>query len=198
MVCECGNVLNENAAFCSKCGKKVEKQEQSRFCTNCGSKVKSDAVFCDSCGNRVNIRNESSSNVVSNLIMSLEGLSLFKKQNKWTQPIGILKIYNDKVEFVHSGRDFSTSSFAVGGLIGGVVGGIISSKMASERVKQTDVVDTYDMTEISIANMCKHPKVSVYFEIILKTGDKLRFIHREGKYRVEQMISAVNTINANL
>ncbi len=185
MICECGNTINENAAFCSKCGKKIEKQEQVLFCTNCGSKVKIDAVFCDSCGNRVNLKNEQVVNEVSKLIMSLDGLSLYKGK----QPIGILKVYNDKVEFVHSGKNF-TSSFLVGGMIGAMI--------ASGTSKQTDIVDTFTMSEIAIANKSKHPKISSYIEIVLKNGNKMKYLDRAGKYRAEQMFAFVDAINANL
>ena len=51
----CGNckaVLPSGAAFCSKCGTKVEAA-QERFCTKCGAKNSAEAKFCNGCGEKL-------------------------------------------------------------------------------------------------------------------------------------------------
>jgi len=48
----CGAALNEEAVFCSKCGKAV-KQTQPMFyrrCMTCGAGLEEDEVFCKKCG----------------------------------------------------------------------------------------------------------------------------------------------------
>ncbi len=52
MICECGNILNEGAVFCSACGKKVDEGTNT-FCGKCGAQIKPDAFFCPSCGEPV-------------------------------------------------------------------------------------------------------------------------------------------------
>ena len=40
MYCKkCGNLLNQNETFCSKCGAQIESEEQ-QFCSHCGEKIK--------------------------------------------------------------------------------------------------------------------------------------------------------------
>lgn len=43
---KCGQKLNDDAKFCSKCGKSVE----SKKCTNCGKEMNGDSQFCEYCG----------------------------------------------------------------------------------------------------------------------------------------------------
>ncbi len=197
MICECGNILNENAIFCSQCGKKVEKQEKPLFCTNCGSKVKSDAVFCDSCGNRVNLNDEAIIDNDTHLIMSMDSVALYKGK----RPIGTLNVYGDKVEFVYSGHSAVGSAYKnalfLGGAIGGLVAGIADEKNASKGLEKPAVVDTFTMGEIAIANKGKVLGVSC-IEIALKNGNKMKYIDNSGKVRVEQMISLVDAINTKL
>lgn len=163
-----------------------------KFCTECGARNNDTNIFCSSCGQKfvASVKKEycvngSSGNSESNLLMTLEGLVLYKGK----QPIGILKIYNDKVEFAHSGKNFVNAM-----LIGGIIGGII----ASETIKKTVAVDCFLMSEIAAVNKSKHPKISSYIEIILKNGNKVKYLDRAGKYRPEQLIAAVDVINANL
>ncbi len=49
----CGNKLEDDAAFCPKCGKNIfEKipQNEMKFCIKCGAKFQKDAIFCEKCG----------------------------------------------------------------------------------------------------------------------------------------------------
>ncbi len=55
IVCsQCGTTAAPGAAFCSKCGSKLEaEQPQVKFCTQCGSENSLDAAFCAKCGNKL-------------------------------------------------------------------------------------------------------------------------------------------------
>ncbi len=44
---KCGETLKKDAAFCSKCGTRVEVD---KVCANCGSKVELSEAFCSKCG----------------------------------------------------------------------------------------------------------------------------------------------------
>lgn len=46
----CGNELNKNDIFCSKCGKKLATEAN---CGNCGAKIKENALFCSKCGEKI-------------------------------------------------------------------------------------------------------------------------------------------------
>lgn len=51
MICEkCGAEIENNAAFCSNCGAKVNSK---RKCSKCGAELDEDALFCAECGTRV-------------------------------------------------------------------------------------------------------------------------------------------------
>ena len=53
--CTCGNELETDAVFCSKCGTKIEdNSEVHKFCIGCGNALDKDSVFCTKCGKRVN------------------------------------------------------------------------------------------------------------------------------------------------
>ncbi len=176
--CEnCKKSYADDKAFCSMCGSRLI--EANQVCS-CGTQNSPDSVFCSWCGKKLGEQTTE-----SKLIMTLEGLSLYQGK----QPIGFLKIYNDKVEFVHSKKNYATSV-----LIGGLIGGMIASGTS----KETDVVDCFKMSEIAVANKSKHPKISSFIEIVLKNGNKLKYLDRAGKYRAEQMSGAVDAINANL
>ena len=47
----CGAPLDDDAIFCSNCGKKIEPQ--GKICPQCGAKVGTDSVFCAKCGTRL-------------------------------------------------------------------------------------------------------------------------------------------------
>ncbi|MEG1773112.1 MAG: SPFH domain-containing protein [Clostridia bacterium] len=46
---ECGAALSSGAAFCSRCGAKVNSE---KFCIKCGEKLSADALFCAKCGTK--------------------------------------------------------------------------------------------------------------------------------------------------
>lgn len=49
----CGTVLIDDSVFCSKCGSRVQAEEDGGkyvFCSECGAKLPSEALFCDNCG----------------------------------------------------------------------------------------------------------------------------------------------------
>ena len=48
----CGALLAQDAAFCSKCGAKVEKKVNLN-CPRCGKTVNADDVFCSGCGTKL-------------------------------------------------------------------------------------------------------------------------------------------------
>ncbi|MCR5507338.1 MAG: substrate-binding domain-containing protein [Lachnospiraceae bacterium] len=53
----CGNPVKDQAAFCTKCGTKLDSLNtghvaQGGFCTNCGSPLEPEAEFCTKCGMR--------------------------------------------------------------------------------------------------------------------------------------------------
>lgn len=51
---QCGTALNQDAAFCSKCGNKVEAAPAAGvFCTKCGTQNGADAAFCAKCGHKL-------------------------------------------------------------------------------------------------------------------------------------------------
>ncbi len=51
---QCGTPAQSNAAFCSRCGNKIEAvQQQARYCTKCGGQNSFDAAFCAQCGQKL-------------------------------------------------------------------------------------------------------------------------------------------------
>ena len=51
---QCGTALNHDAAFCSKCGNKIEAAPAAGvFCTKCGTQNGADAAFCAKCGHKL-------------------------------------------------------------------------------------------------------------------------------------------------
>ncbi len=115
-------------------------------------------------------------------IVTLEGMVLYKGK----QPIGFLKVYRDRIEFVHSGNNYAKST-----LFAGAIGGMFSCF----NLKETDVVDVYRMSDIVIANKSKHPKASSYVELVLKDGTTLKYLDRASIYTKEQIFTTVDTIN---
>lgn len=55
----CGNELNENQRFCSRCGLPVGAggTNQIRRCVKCGNELNEGAAFCKRCGSPVNAVN---------------------------------------------------------------------------------------------------------------------------------------------
>lgn len=54
MVCpKCGYQNHDDAAFCSGCGTKLEKQSDKKICKKCGYENKLDASFCGGCGTKL-------------------------------------------------------------------------------------------------------------------------------------------------
>ena len=49
----CGNVLNENSAFCTKCGTPVTSADSSIACPCCGTKLTKETKFCVKCGTKI-------------------------------------------------------------------------------------------------------------------------------------------------
>ncbi len=52
----CGASVQDGAAFCSNCGKRIEAappQAQVKFCTQCGGQNSADAAFCAQCGHKI-------------------------------------------------------------------------------------------------------------------------------------------------
>ena len=52
----CGNKLDDDAAFCSNCGKNATEKatkEEIKFCKKCGAELEADSVFCANCGSKV-------------------------------------------------------------------------------------------------------------------------------------------------
>lgn len=52
----CGNKLDDDAAFCSNCGKNATEKatrEEIKFCKKCGAELEADSVFCANCGNKI-------------------------------------------------------------------------------------------------------------------------------------------------
>ena len=48
----CGNSMNDNERFCSKCGT-LRTGAREAVCRTCGSELQSGAAFCDKCGAQV-------------------------------------------------------------------------------------------------------------------------------------------------
>ncbi|MCB6201073.1 PrsW family glutamic-type intramembrane protease [Extibacter muris] len=49
----CGNILKDNALFCSKCGNKyIDKSTTILKCSNCGLPININAKFCPNCGQK--------------------------------------------------------------------------------------------------------------------------------------------------
>lgn len=54
MYCKnCGNKLDDDAIFCSKCGVRKETEGNAFYCEKCGTKISDDDVFCTKCGSRI-------------------------------------------------------------------------------------------------------------------------------------------------
>ena len=54
MYCKnCGNKLDDDAIFCSKCGVRKETEGNAFYCEKCGTKISEGDVFCTGCGNLV-------------------------------------------------------------------------------------------------------------------------------------------------
>lgn len=54
MFCKiCGSKLDEDAIFCTNCGKKLSDVFTAKYCVACGVKLDDDAVFCSNCGYKV-------------------------------------------------------------------------------------------------------------------------------------------------
>ncbi len=49
----CGNQIDDDALFCTKCGAKLSEKHNESFCEKCSSKLDDDALFCTKCGNKV-------------------------------------------------------------------------------------------------------------------------------------------------
>lgn len=49
----CGNQLDKDAIFCSKCGAKKDENDSYLYCEKCGTKILEDEAFCTGCGNPV-------------------------------------------------------------------------------------------------------------------------------------------------
>ena len=52
----CGKKLDDDARFCSSCGKNATEKatrEEIKFCKNCGTELEMDSVFCSNCGTKV-------------------------------------------------------------------------------------------------------------------------------------------------
>lgn len=165
---QCGSNNKDTSIFCVYCGHKLERQAQNKDCFPSST-----------------VAPGSSQATGSRLLMTLEGMVLHKGK----QPIGILKIYSDKVEFVHSGRNFATAA-----LIGGVIGGMIAAQTAEESSSK----DCFMMRDIAVANRSNHPKFSSYVEIVLRDGNKVKYLDRTGRHRAEYLFAAVDAINASL
>lgn len=60
----CGSELQQGTLFCSVCGVKLEKSEESsalkgKFCQNCGTTIMEGQVFCANCGKNLTDNNPS-------------------------------------------------------------------------------------------------------------------------------------------
>ncbi|KKL66399.1 hypothetical protein LCGC14_2145390, partial [marine sediment metagenome] len=52
--CEnCRKNLPPHAAFCSRCGAKVEHKESTKNCSKCNAENLRESVFCNQCGERL-------------------------------------------------------------------------------------------------------------------------------------------------
>ena len=49
----CGSELDEDAAFCTKCGIKKDSMDKYLYCENCGVEIAADAAFCTGCGRAI-------------------------------------------------------------------------------------------------------------------------------------------------
>lgn len=49
---KCGNQLNDDSAFCSKCGTKVESKA-TNICSRCGAEMEDGMLFCSKCGTKI-------------------------------------------------------------------------------------------------------------------------------------------------
>lgn len=49
----CGNSISENAVFCSRCGKAIEKTIEKKICPQCRKEYGVDMVFCEECGSKL-------------------------------------------------------------------------------------------------------------------------------------------------
>ena len=79
----CGNELNQNGNFCTKCGMKVEKAVSipKNYCTNCGAEIKEYSDICLNCGMLISkqesVNDEKNYNVLSICGFVVSIISLF-------------------------------------------------------------------------------------------------------------------------
>lgn len=113
---QCGAEIKDGVRFCSQCGTPIS---QNTFCMSCGSRLLPGQMFCTNCGLKVDnssIRNESKAEPVKGYVKSVGGATgkLIRKINGVTKfqgkptigaanQIGVLTIYEDRVEFVRKG-----------------------------------------------------------------------------------------------
>lgn len=48
----CGAVQPDGAAFCGKCGAKLNVRPQKKICPHCNNELAADMIFCDKCGTK--------------------------------------------------------------------------------------------------------------------------------------------------
>ena len=86
----CGAPLDDDALFCTNCGKKVELQEKK--CPQCGAEVENDSAFCTKCGIRLDAQTISSSHspqVEPSVSLSQKDRKVIHEKNRiWWYIIG--------------------------------------------------------------------------------------------------------------
>jgi len=64
----CGSKLDNDAVFCTNCGKKITdivSKEEIKFCMNCGNKLDADSAFCSNCGKKVEFNELTSTGTIT-------------------------------------------------------------------------------------------------------------------------------------
>lgn len=113
---QCGAEMGDGVRFCSQCGTQMS---QNTFCVSCGAKLLPGQMFCTNCGLKIDdsaIRHDSEVESAKEYAKSVGGdtgklirkiSSVTKFQGKpvlgVANKIGILAIYEDRVEFVRKG-----------------------------------------------------------------------------------------------
>lgn len=158
---KCGQVLQDDARFCSKCGSRIEHQQSNVVCFVCGEKLELTDYFCPACGVKVRTTEKQPDKKISSykMISMYEGTPAVGI----AKATGLLNIYSDRIEFEKK------SGNALGGTLG-----IMGKAIAKNKIKN-EMVDVYPVSEIAELRVGKYASVFNTLVVVLHDGDIFSF-----------------------